>query len=339
MLASMQAAQPVHGRYYTSTVRESEVLKSILGRSPSDDPRVLIGPGDDLACVRVSPPESPEVGPPLLVGADQVIDGLHVRADLIPWDLIGRKAVCRALSDVAAMAGRPVATIATALLPADAEAHAVEKLCTGLFEAAALVHAPLVGGDVAIHRTDSGPLSISVTVLATPSEQQSGGQSVRRDGARVGDRLVVTGPLGGAVGADGFGHHLTFTPRLSEAVMLRAILGVDLHAMIDLSDGLGRDAGRIAAASGVHMMLDAMQVPCRTGVSWEQAVGDGEDYELLLAVGPEANLPEALGGSAESCHLHVIGEVVEASADTPLVGVRTLDGEVRDVSAMGWDHG
>ena len=136
------AAQPVFARYYTPTVRESDVLKSILGRSPSTDPRVLIGPGDDLACVRVASPESAATGPSLLVGVDQVIDGLHVRADLVPWNLIGRKAVCRALSDVAAMVGRPLATVATALLPAGAEASDVEALCAGLFDTAAALQAP-----------------------------------------------------------------------------------------------------------------------------------------------------------------------------------------------------
>ncbi len=303
-------------------MRESDVLKSILGRTPSTDPRVLIGPGDDLACVRVASPESAATGPSLLVGVDQVIDGLHVRADLVPWNLIGRKAVCRALSDVAAMVGRPLATVATALLPAGAKASDVDALCAGLFDTAAALQAPLVGGDVAIHRGSSGPLTVTVTVLATPSEAGGGGCAVTRSGAQVGDRLVVTGPLGGAVGEDGFGHHLTFAPRLSEAVMLRAILGAQLHAMIDLSDGLGRDAARVAVASQVHVMLEAEALPCRDDANWMQAVGDGEDYELLMAIGPEAPIPEAVHAGAVPCQLRVFERQKASISGSPNTVIR-----------------
>lgn len=316
-------------------MHEHDVLTTILNMPESGDPRVLIGPGDDLACVAPVPPEGAIAGSPrVLVGVDQVVDGLHINADTVSWDRIGRKAIHRALSDVAAMAGRPLATVATALIPVGASKSDVDALCRGLFEAAAACRAPLVGGDVAVHHDTAGPLTITVTALGVPS-----GVPVCRSGAQVGDRLVVTGVLGGSLQSNGQGHHLDFRPRLAEGVLLQAIFGKDLHAMIDISDGLGRDASRLAEASGVHVTIDAKAIPLRSDATWQQGLGDGEDYELLMAVGGDAVVPESLGGGDGACGVRVIGAFESIDADQPLVTVRTPEGESIDGSQAGWDHG
>jgi len=316
-------------------MNESEVLAIILERVRSSDPRVLLGPGDDLAHIQAG-----DGSDSLLVGVDQVIDGLHVLADRVAWDRIGAKAINRALSDVAAMAGRPLATLASVILPAGASGEHVEVLCDGLHAAAEKAEAPLIGGDIAIHRVADHPLAVSATVLASPIPPGP----VRRTGALAGDRLVVTGCLGGSRAADGTGHHLDFRPRISEAAHLRKLLGAELHAMIDISDGLGRDAGRLAAAGGLQVHIQADTLPRRGQASVAAAMGDGEDYELLMAVGPGANLPEIIQSVDGPCPVAIIGRFVAISPDRHQADPRRVTlidesgGEV-DASECGWDHG
>lgn len=299
---------------------------------------MVIGPGDDLAEVLVTAPEaSGGAGARILVGVDQVVDGLHVHADRVPWEAIGRKAVNRSLSDIAAMAGRPLAIVAAVTLPEDATQARVHDLCEGIAQAAQQGRAPLVGGDIAIHRQAGAPLTISVTVLGLPTAAGP----VCRSGARVGDGLVMTGRLGGTHDDLGGGAHLDFTPRLGEGVLLHAILGDALHAMIDISDGLGRDAGNLVGASsgGLQARIDAALLPCRPGIDWTRAVGEGEDHELLMAVDPEAALPEAIGSPDAPCVVRRIGRFVERQDGDDRHVVVEDGGVEHDVSMAGWDHG
>lgn len=310
-------------------VQESDVLKLIQDRVQTQDPRVLLGPGDDLAAIRSR-------AGVLLAGVDQIVDGLHVLADRVPWDRIGQKAVHRSVSDIAAMAGSPLATLASVVLPAGTPTANVELLCTGLHEAAEAVGAPLVGGDVAIHLSKDHPLTISVTVLA----EASNGGPIERGGAKAGDHLYVTGTLGGSLMADGTGHHLDFCPRVAEALELLAALGKDLHAMIDISDGLGRDAGRVASASDLQVRIDTAAVPCRVGATMKDALRDGEDYELLCAVAPDAAVPADLGAGDPRCPITPIGVFVAMpESDTRRVLLQHPDGSSTDGTHLGWDHG
>ena len=309
-------------------VNESDVLKMISERARTEDTRVLLGPGDDLAHIAVG-------GESLLAGVDQVIDGLHVHAARVSWDRIGIKAVHRAVSDIAAMAGKPLATLASVVLPQTASESDVDALCTGLNNSASRVGAPLVGGDIAIHRHASHPLTVSVTVLGTPVEPGP----VLRSGGQAGDLLVVTGVLGGSLESDGDGPHLDFAPRVQEALWLRAQYGEQLHAMIDISDGLGRDTGRLAQSSGVVAAIESAMIPCRGGASVEQAMSDGEDYELLMAISPACELIECIpvGGG---CPLHVIGRLEQGDGESqPLVRLIDPNGTTTDVTDCGWDHG
>ncbi|MDP6986731.1 MAG: thiamine-phosphate kinase [Phycisphaerales bacterium] len=312
-------------------MNESDVLAVIRERVLTADPRVLMGPGDDLAQILVG-----EGSGSLLVGVDQVIDGLHVLADRVSWDRIGGKAMRRALSDVAAMAGHPLASLASVVLPPGALDDDITALCKGLHETAEAFHAPVVGGDVAIHRLTDHPLTVSVTVLATP--RASG--PVQRSGAREGDLLVVTGQLGGSLREDGGGHHLEFCPRISEAARLQEVFGKHLHAMIDISDGLGRDAGRLADAAGLQVQIDSDLLPLRDRASVAAAMGDGEDYELLMAVAADTVIPPNVPGTAPPCQLTTIGRFnALPTAEAHRVMLVDAVGPAVDASECGWDHG
>ena len=246
-----------------------------LRRRTPADPRVLIGPGDDCAAVRFAPDA------PVLITTDMLLDGsCFVLAEAGPRR-VGRKAMAVNLSDVAAMAGRPVAAVVSVGLPRTGGRALAEELYLGLREVADAFDTALVGGDT---NSWDGPLTISVTLFG----EATGRGPVRRDGAKVGDWLFVTGPLGGSIR----GKHLDFTPRVREAQRLHEL--VELHAMIDISDGLAADLHHVLTASGCGAVLRAEAIPVTAearsmgdGQSpLEHALGDGEDYELVFAVSP-----------------------------------------------------
>jgi thiamine-monophosphate kinase len=302
-------------------MRESELLQHVYAMAGAPTPDVPIPPGDDMAMVQLH-------GRALLTAVDQVVDGRHVDLERTPLDLVGRKAVTRSLSDVAAMAGKPVALLAAVTLPPDFGHDRAIALFDAMRRTAQRYACPLVGGDIAVFRDASSPLVCSVAVLAEPGP----GGAVTRSGARAGDVIAVTGRLGGSVQADGLGRHLTFEPRLEEAAILAETLGNRLHAMIDISDGLGRDASHVAEQSGGRIEIDAQRIPCNEGIDWRRAMSDGEDYELCFAAAGE--VPARVG----DVQVTVVGRFVErCGPDDPLVvvkaGGRTLDG-----SELGWEH-
>ncbi len=268
----------------TEPFREDALLAFIKSHSTSLGPKVIQGPGDDLAVISFH-------GHTLLAGTDSVIEGVHFVAGTTP-EAIGRKAVTRNLSDVAAMAARPVACLASCVLPRDVSTEFANRLVESVRRTALHFQAPLIGGDTALHRRDA-PLTLCVTVLAEPLSATH--PPVLRSGGRAGDRLMVTGSLGGSLLQDGTGKHLDFVPRLEEAESLLTVLGGQLHAMMDLSDGLAQDAARMATASNMQAVIVANHVPCNSGCDWQRAMSDGEDYELLFAIEPNAHVPAHLG--------------------------------------------
>lgn len=307
-------------------VSEFELIKKICDGRSDPDRRVLIGPGDDLAMIKASPPEgSMQVDDRILLGVDQLVDGIHVDLDSITLEEAGRKAVCRSLSDIAAMAGRPVATMASALIPAEWNDEQAMALFDAMRSTASEHHAPLVGGDLAVHKTPGGRLACSVTVIGAPSR----GGAVSRFGAVAGDGLYVTGALGGSWRSR---HHLDFSPRLAESAMLLAILDDRLHAMIDISDGLGRDAAHLIEKSKLEILIDGATIPCRGDFTVRHAVADGEDYELLFAA--SGDVPMALGG----CPVTRIGEFRECGTSSRSTVLLDWKGELLDVSCAGWEH-
>lgn len=302
-------------------MREFDLLQHVFAANASLDARIEVPPGDDMAVLRVGNQR-------LLAAVDQLVDGRHVMLANTPIALVGRKAITRSLSDVAAMAARPVATLVAATLPPDFGSDRANALFDAMRQTAAAYKCPLIGGDLAFHSDDSHPLVCSVTVLAEPGSTPP----ATRSAAKVGDGVYVTGALGGSVALDGGGKHLTFEPRINEALSLAETLGDNLHAMIDISDGLGRDAGHIAEMSRVQIQIDAERVPCRDGVDWRRAVADGEDYELCFAASGE--VPQSIDGVP----LTLVGRVVPQQAGDTRRVVISHGGREYAGDEFGWQH-
>ena len=246
-----------------------------LRRLTPPNPRVLLGPGDDAAVIHFAEPTN------CLITTDMLMDGtcFHL-ADAGPR-LVGRKAMAVNLSDMAAMAGKPLAAVVSVALPRPRGRALAEELYAGLLELAKAYETAVVGGDTS---SWDGPLVVSVTLLGEATARGT----VGRAGARIGDRLLVTGTLGGSI----LGKHLHFTPRVREAMELQA--AADIHAMIDISDGLAADTYRLCKESGCGARLHATAVPIAHAAELIQdekspldhALGDGEDFELVFAVDP-----------------------------------------------------
>jgi len=295
---------------------------------------LLIPSGDDMAMLRLA-------GSDLLAAVDQTIDGRHVDLTRVPPDLVARKAINRCISDVAAMAARPCASLVAGVLPPDFGDARAKELIDALHRWSNAAGAPMIGGDLAMHAQEGLPMVLSVTVLAVPGAHAP----VRRSGAQPGDCIAVTGALGGSLGADGMGRHLTFVPRVAEALELSALLGPHLHAMIDISDGLGRDLFHLTAdvpnepkpraadesEGELRMVIDESAIPCSEGMTVERALGDGEDYELLFTT--DAPLPSVLRCGTP---VTIIGRVERGARG---VFLRMRSGEMRSVSDRGWQHG
>jgi thiamine-monophosphate kinase len=235
----------------------------------------------------------------LVVTQDALVEGVHFRLDWIAWRDLGFRAAAVNLSDLAASGAVPEALVVTFAGPGDTELEQVIELYEGIAEAGV----PVVGGDTT--RADS--LMLSVTAIGR-SQRVPG-----RAGAKAGDTVVVTGPLGAAGAAFRRGAYLRPPIRLEEGRRLAATA----HALMDVSDGLAVDSARIAERSGVRIEIDLDRVPLAQGAELAD-LGFGEDYELLAA-GPDA------GG------FHEIGRCVEGS------GVALLH-EGAKIELGGWQH-
>ena len=305
-------------------MREFDLLRHVYQANAQLHKGVLIGPGDDMAMIEMG-------GSRLLAAVDQVVDGRHFRLQSTPIELIGRKAITRSLSDIAAMAAVPLGTLAAAVLPPDFGEDRANALFDAMRSTAAEFDSPLIGGDIAFHGDASHPLVCSVTVLARPLAQLNG-RAITRAGAKAGDRICVTGPLGGSLESNGLGRHLTFEPRIQLAQQLAIHYSDRLHAMIDISDGLGRDASHIAEMSGVQIRLYADRIPLNPGCDWRRALSDGEDYELSFAVQPPVD--DRMGEST----VFEVGEVVSPSMDDRRSVVVVADGREFSGDQLGWQH-
>lgn len=309
--------------YTASPMREFDLLNHIYAANSSLDGRVLLPPGDDMGMVRLASKSGK-----LLAAVDQLVDGRHVRLAVTPIELIGRKAITRSLSDIAAMGATPLATLVAATLPPDFGRDRANALFDAMRITADHYHCPLIGGDLAFHADPSHPLVCSVTVLAEPVNDRI----VVRSGARAGQGVYVTGHLGGSLQPDGLGRHLTFEPRIDAGIEILKTLGDRLGAMIDISDGLGRDASHIAELSKVRIVLNAERIPCNDGCDWKRAFSDGEDYELCFTALGE--VPRDVVGVP----ITKLGEVLPRDpVDSRLVVVDD-GGRMIDAGTLGWEH-
>lgn len=283
-------------------------------------PSLQVGIGDDCAVWQPS-------GAPLLFTTDVLMEDVDFRIDETTPQLIGRKAMAVNLSDIAAMAGRPLAALVGVALPKSRGFEFAKELHEGMQPLADEFHVAIIGGDTNIW---DGPLVTSVTLIGEATERGP----VRRSGAKPGDWLFVTGPLGGSL----LGHHLTFTPRICEALALHQL--ADLHAMIDLSDGLAADLHHLLDESRVGATLIESDIPISDAARQmndsrsplEHALSDGEDFELLFAV--SASDGAKLVSTKSNVSVMRIGEI----ESQPGCRIRMSDGRVREVPRGGWEH-
>ena len=303
----------------TPPKREDDVLEriaTIVGvANVGRDERHI---GDDSAVL------APFVGQ-AIVSTDVAVLGVHLDAELFTLHDLGFRAFAAALSDLAAMGARTRAAVVAVTAPVGTDLEALHR---GLAEASQATGCPIVGGDL----SEGRDVSVAVTVLG---ECPSGG-AVLRSGARPGDTLVVTGPLGRASAGlrlrrSGAGvddelvlAHRRPWPRLREGQAARA---AGVSAMMDLSDGLGLDLHRLCDASGVGCALD--EVPVGAGATLDEAIAGGEDYELLIATDDPDRLRMIFADRGLDAPI-TIGTVV---AD---VNRRTLGDAVFE--RRGWQH-
>ncbi len=301
-------------------------IHPLASRHSLDHPQLLVGLGDDAAVIRTTPERQ------LVVTSDLLTDGVDFRLQECDPRRVGRKAIAVNLSDLAAMAAVPLAVIVSVALPRRGAAELSRAIYEGIFELTRRYDVALAGGDT---NTWDGGLVISVTALGETTAKGP----VRRGGALPGDSILVTGPLGGSI----LGKHFDFEPRVREALLLHE--RYELHAGIDVSDGLSIDLARLAGESHCGAALDLQTVPISDDArqlaqqpdggqtALEHALSDGEDFELILVV-PRSQAERILLDQPLATHITCIGTMV------PQLGLwsRASDGQLRPLEAHGYEH-
>ena len=244
-------------------MNEESFVRKLSALFPQS-PDVTVGPGDDCAVLDFGTADL------FLAAVDQVISDVHYTKESSPEAVAG-KLLKRNVSDIASMGGVPThALLSLAVNPMDEDW--LLAFHQGMAKAAAAYGISIIGGDMA--KLFTAGQALSLTILGKVER----GKLCLRSNAGEGDLLYATGEFGNSFRS---GHHLDFTPRLPEA---RFLAGDFTCAMQDVSDGLVKDAARMAEASGLALQLEPERIPLRTGASLESALTEGEDYELLFAL-------------------------------------------------------
>ncbi|MBW3578907.1 MAG: thiamine-phosphate kinase [Actinobacteria bacterium] len=325
------------------TSPEFELLAALQPRLARAGPGIPLGVGDDAAVVTFGDAD-------IAVAVDALVEGVHFDLTISNHADVGWKAIAVNVSDLAAVGASTAAAVVALIRPADLPDDAVHALYAGLDEAARRWGVALVGGDIA-----GGPvLAVAVTVLGRLHAERP----LLRSGARPGDAVIVIGPLGAA--AAGLAAHragrrdlLDDHPQLLRAHRRpeafpeagAALARHGAHACIDVSDGLGRDLGHVAAASGVRVVVDAERLPVDPGVAavaealaidlFELLCGGGDDLALVAAVPPDRVADLARQLLARGFVWHEVGTVTDGDG----VALRLADGSERDISRLGHEHG
>ena len=282
---------------------EDQLIDSIKKNAPLSL-NTLHGIGDDCAVLKTASCDKVT-----LFKTDSVIENVHFTSDTEPR-LIGHKAVARVFSDIAAMGGKPSEILVTLILPKQIESTWVNELYEGINELCRTWNVGLVGGETS--QSPHGSVTITISGLGEAIKDQV----VLRSTAKAGDSIWVTGKIGNSFESK---RHLTFTPRILESQWLVNQSGaLPLPtSMIDISDGLLLDLQRVCKLSGVGYALNKTSIPLHDDRDLEQALRDGEDYELLftLPAGIDTDeLKKQWRHTFESLELTRIGEIT----DTPL---------------------
>jgi thiamine-monophosphate kinase len=302
---------------------EPEFLSWLRGRLPSH-PQLQLGVGDDAAILQLAQDAR------CVVTSDMLNDGVDFLWNQCDGSLVGRKSLAVNLSDLAAMAARPLAAVVSLALPRRNALEVACQLYDGLLPLAAEFGIAIAGGDTNVW---DGPLAISITAIGEVTERGA----LLRGGARPGDAILVTGRLGGSL----LGRHFRFTPRVREALLLNERYA--LHAGIDVSDGLSLDLSRLAQESGCGAVLELEAVPIHDdayriaagggATPCEHALGDGEDFELILAVAPE-EATRLLADQPLNVPLSRIGSFIAE----PGLYRAEADGRRRPLAPRGYEH-
>jgi thiamine-monophosphate kinase len=321
---------------------EFELIAALRERLQEPSPPLLLGVGDDAA---VSEPVGVTA-----TSVDAIVDGVHFRRPATPPEAIGRKALATALSDLAAMGAAAGEAYVVLGVPPDLDQEGALQLLSGIEQIAARTGTALAGGDV----SRSAVLFVATTVVGHAAAAT---ELVTRGGAQPGDLVAVTGELGGAAAglrllegevtadlpqevSDALrSRQLDPQPRLSEG---RALAAAGATAMIDVSDGLGADAGHLTEESGLRIEIDLDRLPLAAGVReiaaaagvdpLELAAGEGEDYELL------ACLPEGSADSARAAVKATGGILTVIGCCVPGKGVKLSSAGGRELPARGYDQ-
>jgi thiamine-monophosphate kinase len=314
---------------------EKALIAQIRRLAKGANRTVIAGIGDDCAVLRVRP------GHESLVTTDFTLEGIHFRRDWHPAESVGHRCLTRGLSDIAAMGGEAVAAFLSLALPRNTSQAWVERFAGSLIRLAKKHGVTLAGGDTA--ESPNGILADIIVVGSVPK-----GQAVFRSGARPGDRIYVSGELGGSAAAvlqmkakpkrklnpRDYPRHFYPEARLELGRILREKRLVT--AMIDTSDGLSTDLAHICQESGVGAELAADSIPrARVGkpareVDLDLALHGGEDYELLFTVRPGKRVPAQIAGVP----LTPIGVITRARR----ILVRNSKGVAYELQARGWEH-
>jgi thiamine-monophosphate kinase len=320
---------------------EFDLIAAITERLPEAGPRVRVGSGDDAAVIEPG-------GDATAVTVDAIVEGVHFTLPEFPPEAIGRKALAAALSDLAAMGAAPGEAYIVLGAPADADDETLLAIAGGIAAVAERERISVAGGDLVA----APEIFLAVTAVG----YETAVPLVRRTGAQVGDVVVVTGELGGAAAAvellTGGARAEGISPERRDALLARqldppprlaagaALALAGATAMIDLSDGIGADAGHLAAASGTRIEIDLDRLPIAEGVTEvsrrggavELAALGGEDLELLSTLPPQ-RLDEARAAvAAGGIELTEIGYVAEGEG----VSLRLPDGG--ELEPVGFDH-
>ena len=340
---------------------ESEFIAWLRKRLPPDRPDVDTGIGDDAAVLKVSP------GARIVVTTDALSDGIdfHLptagsassasnestrrstnrstrQLGAATLREAGYKALAVNLSDLAAMAARPVAAFVSLVLPSSGALQAAQDMIEGLLPLAEEHAVTIAGGDT---NTWSDRLVISITAIGETQLIRCDGESLqhgvwRRSGARVGDVILATGEFGGSL----LGRHLRPIPRVREATRLATRYRI--HAAVDVSDGLTLDLSHLAESSQCGVLLDLAAIPIApaaeemarqagdTRSPLEHALGDGEDFELLVAV-PASEVPQILADAELGVRITPIGRCIPEAG----LWVDTGGNQLRPLLPRGYRHG
>ena len=316
-------------------ISEDELLEAIRRVLSTTDPAIVVAIGDDAAVVRAGAGD-------LVLTTDAVVEGVHVDRSTATARDIGYKAIAVTVSDVAAVAASPRFALSSLTLSADVDAAWTMELLGGMREACDEFAVALVGGNVS-----RGP-AVSVAVMVTG--EVAPGRAIARSGAEPGDVVAVTGSLGGAAAGlrltgdavhgrkvtdevrDAIRRHQRPTPRVGEA---QVIGRHGATAMIDVSDGLAIDLSRLCEASGVGVRLELASIPAHPAAAEGEALGGGEDYELVVTMPADAAVAEAATELRDvfGVPLTAIGTITDA-------GLEAVDatGVSRPLERVGWDH-